>query len=433
MIWDREHECMSRSALESLQFDRLKVTLARVYDRVDLYRGKLDAAKIRPQDVASLSDIRKLPFTTKSDLRSAYPYGMFAVPLKDVVRFHTSTGTTGKPTVVGYTKGDLEMWGEICARLLTAAGVTSDDIAQVAFHYGLFTGGFGLHAGLEKIGASVIPASSGGTQRQIMLMRDFGATTLLCTPSYALHLGEEVQDTGVLSDLKLKWGIFGAEPWSERMRTEIESSLGLSATDNYGLSEIIGPGVSGECQECKCGLHIAEDHFLVEIIDPETLEALDYGKQGELVITTLTKEAVPLIRFRTGDITSISPQPCACGRTLARMDRVRNRTDDMLIIRGTNVFPSQVETALTDIQETKPHYMVVVYKEGALDALEIWVEVSEHLFSDEMKGLQDTERLLTERIEAVLGLSVKLKLVEPRTIARCAGKAKRVVDLRDKE
>ena len=432
MIWDKDHECMSRSALESLQLERLKDAAARVYDRVPFYKRAFDQVGLRPSEIHSLSDIRKLPFTAKDDLRSNYPYGLFAVPMKEVVRMHTSTGTTGKPTVVGYTRNDLETWAELCARLLTAAGVTSDDIAHVAFTYGLLTGGFGLHYGLEKIGASVIPASAGSTQRHLMLMQDFGATTLVCTPSYGLHLSEAVIEAGMRKEIKLRWGIFGAEPWTDQMRAEIESNLGLSATDNYGLSEVIGPGVSGECHENKHGMHIAEDHFLVEIIDPETLEPLDYGEQGELVITTLTKEAIPLIRLRTGDITRLNPEQCECGRTLARMERIHGRTDDMLIIQGVNVFPSQIESVLLDIEEALPHYLIVVYKESGLDALEVWVEVSERLFSDEIKDLKRLEETITSKLQGALGFPVKAKLVEPRTIARGEAKARRVMDLRDK-
>lgn len=423
---------MSRDLLESLQLYRLKETVSRCYDRVEVYKAKMDEAGVRPSDIRSLADVRNLPFTAKDDMRSNYPYGLFAVPMKEVVRMHTSTGTTGKPTLVGYTRRDLDMWAEICARMIAAAGVTSDDVAQIAFSYGLFTGGFGLHQGMERIGASVIPASSGNTQRHLMLMEDFGTTALVCTPSYALHLGEAVEEAGNRNKLKLRWGLFGAEPWTDRMRTEIERTLGLSATDNYGLSEVIGPGISGECHEAKDGLHIAEDHFLVEIIDPETLETLDYGELGELVITTLTKEAIPLLRYRTGDITRLNPEPCACGRSLARMEKVHGRTDDMLIIRGMNIFPSQVESALLEIEDAEPHYMLVVYREGALDSLEVWVEVSERLFSDEMKELRGIEARIARKLESVLGLSPRIKLVEPRTIARSEGKAKRVVDLRDK-
>ncbi len=431
MIWDREHECISRDALKDLQTGRLMDVVSRCYDRVPFYRSRMKDAGLSPSDIRSLDDVRKLPFTVKDDMRANYPYGLFAVPMKEVVRMHTSTGTTGKPTLVGYTRNDLNTWSEICARVITSAGVTSDDVAQIAFSYGLFTGGFGLHQGMERIGASVIPASAGNTQRHLMLMQDFGTTALVGTPSYALHLAEAVEEAEIRDALKLKWGLFGAEPWTDRMRAEIESKLGLSATDNYGLSEVIGPGVAGECHQVKDGMHIAEDHFLAEVIDPETLEPLDYGQQGELVITTLTKEAMPLIRYRTGDITRLNPEPCACGRTLARMEKIKGRTDDMLIIRGINIFPSQVESALLEMDGTEPHYMLVVYREGALDALEVWVEVSERLFSDEMKELRRLEERIMDKLESVLGLSIKLKLVEPRTIARSEGKAKRVVDLRE--
>jgi phenylacetate-CoA ligase len=363
-------------------------------------------------------------------MRDNYPYGLFAVPLKEVVRIHSSSGTTGKPTVVGYTRNDLDLWAEVCARFISAAGVTSDDIAQVAFGYGLFTGGFGLHYGLEKVGASVIPAAAGNTPRHLMLMQDFGSTALICTPSYALYLGEAVQEAGIGKKVKLNTGLFGAEPWTNEMRVQIENKLGLVATDNYGLSEIIGPGVSGECREAKSGMHISEDHFLVEVIDPVTLEPLDYGESGEMIITALTKEAVPVMRYRTRDVSRLIPEPCVCGRTTLRMEKMHGRTDDMLIIRGVNVFPSQIESVLLEIEGTEPHYMLVLYKEGVMDALEVWVEVSERIFSDEMKELRRLEELIKTRIQNVLGLSIKLKLVEPRTIDRSEGKAKRVMDLR---
>jgi len=432
MIWDREHECMSRRNLERLQLERLKETVRRIYDRVPFYRQKMDEAGVRPSEIHSLSDVRKLPFTVKDDMRANYPFNLFAVPMKEIIRIHSSSGTTGTPTAVGYTRNDLDLWAELCARFISAAGVTSDDVAQVAFGYGLFTGGFGLHYGLEKVGAAVIPASAGNTQRHLTLMQDFGATTLVGTPSYALHLGEAVNESGIRDKIKLRWGLFGAEPWTSQMRAEIEQKLGVSATDNYGLSEVIGPGVSGECEESKDGLHVSEDHFLVEIVDPETLEPLDYGEQGELVITTLTKEACPVLRYRTRDITRLNPEPCQCGRTNARMEKVQGRTDDMLIVRGVNVFPSQVESVLLEIEGTEPHYMLVLYKEGVMDALEVWVEVSERIFSDEMKELRELEESILNRLENALGLSIKLKLVEPRTIARSEGKAKRVMDLREK-
>ena len=430
MIWDKEHECMPREAIERLQLGRLRETVARVYERVPFYRAKMDQAGISPSDVRSLRDLQHLPFTVKDDLRLGYPYGHFAVPLKEVVRIHSSSGTTCKPTVVGYTRRDLETWAELCARFITAAGVTSDDVTQIVFGYGLFTGGFGLHYGMEKVGAAVIPASAGNTQRQLMLMEDFGTTTLVGTPSYALHLGELVSASGLRKKLRLRWGLFGGEAWTDQMRCEIETSLGLSATDNYGLSEVMGPGVSGECERAKDGMHISEDHFIAEIVNPETLEPLEYGQQGELVITTLTKEAVPLIRYRTRDITRLNPEPCRCGRTTARMEKVCGRTDDMLIIRGVNVFPSQVESVLLEIEGTEPHYQLVLTKEGALDALEIQVEVSDRIFSDQMKELRRLEETIRERLRTVLGVSFKLKLVEPRSLARSEGKAKRVLDLR---
>jgi phenylacetate-CoA ligase len=430
VIWDPEHECMTRSALERLQLERLKTTVSRCYDHIPFYRKKMDELGVKPSDIRTLSDVRKLPFTVKDDMRANYPYGLFAVPMREVVRIHSSSGTTGKPTVVGYTRNDLEVWAEVCARFICAAGVTADDVAQVTFGYGLFTGGFGLHYGLEKVGASVIPAAAGNTERHLMLMQDFGSTVLVGTPSYALHLGEAVAEAGIRDKIKLRFGLFGGEPWTEQMRAEIQAKLGLSATDNYGLSEIIGPGVAGECEAFKDGMHISEDHFLVEVIDPETLEPLDYGEEGELVITTLTKEACPVLRYRTRDITRLNPEPCGCGRTTVRMEKVRGRTDDMLIIRGVNVFPSQIESVLLEIEGTEPHYMLVLYKEGALDVLEVWVEVSERIFSDEMKQLRQLEEKIKARLQSVLGLSVRLKLVEPRTIARSEGKAKRIMDMR---
>jgi len=430
MIWDKEHECMPRNKLEELQLERLKWTVARTYDRVPFYRGKMDEAGVRPADIQSLKDITKLPFTLKDDMRANYPYGLFAVPLKDVVRIHSSSGTTGKPTVVGYTKNDLELWAEVCARFISAAGVTSDDIAQVAFGYGLFTGGFGLHYGLEKVGASVIPAAAGNTPRHLMIMQDFGSTVLICTPSYALYLGEAAKEAGIADKIKLKTGLFGAEPWTQQMKLEIEQKLGLTATDNYGLSEIIGPGISGECIESQVGMHISEDYFFVEVIDPDTLQPVAPGEKGELVITALTKEAVPAIRYRTRDITRLIPEPCICGRTTTRMEKVHGRTDDMLIIRGVNVFPSQIESVLLEVEGTEPHYLLVLYKEGVMDCLEVQVEVSEQIFSDKMKELRQLEETIKTRLQNVLGLSIRLKLVEPRTIARSEGKAKRIIDMR---
>ncbi len=429
-IWDPKHECMPRRALDELKLKRLGATLRRVYESVPFYRRAMDDGGIKPEDVRSLEDLSNLPFTAKGDLRNHYPFGMLAVPLEEVVRVHASSGTTGDPTVVAYTRNDLETWSELVARFITATGVTEKDVVQVAFGYGLFTGGFGLHYGAEKIGATVVPASSGGSERQLKLMKDFRTTAVVCTPTYALHLAEVMEEIGMSADeLALRVGLFGAEPWSEGVRREIESRLHISATDNYGLSEVIGPGVSGECTE-KDGLHIFEDHFIPEVIDPETEEPLGYGEKGELVLTTLTKEALPVIRYRTRDICYLDDSPCGCGRTLVRMSRVSGRTDDMLIIRGVNVFPSQVETVLLEVEGTEPYYQLVVSKNGALDHLEVRVEVSEQLFADEMRKLEELRERIRRRLESVLGLSPKVTLVEPRTIERSTGKAKRVLDLR---
>ncbi len=431
-IWNPKFETMPRKELEEVQLIRLKRILRYVYERVPFYRKKFDEAGVDPDKLKTLYDIKHFPFTTKDDLRDNYPFGLFAVPMDKVVRIHASSGTTGKPTVVGYTKNDLEVWAEVVARIVSAGGVSAGDRVQVAFGYGLFTGGFGLHYGLEKVGATVIPASSGNTQRQIKLMMDFETTALVCTPSYALYIADVLKESGIdpKKKLKLKYGLFGAEPWSEQMRKQIESKLGITATDNYGLSEIIGPGVSGECVEYRDGLHINEDHFLVEIIDPQTGEPLPEGERGELVITTLTKEALPLIRYRTRDITSITKEPCKCGRTTARMRRVTGRTDDMFIIRGVNVFPSQVESVLLEIEGVEPHYQIILDREGPLDTMEVRVEVDEHLFHDEMKKLVELEEKIRSKLESVIGLKIKVRLVEPRTIERTSGKSKRVIDRR---
>ncbi len=431
MIWNDEFETLPREALEALQLKRLKAVVERVYATVPFYKRKFDEAGVKPDDIKSLEDLKKLPFTTKDDLRENYPFGMFAVPLKQVVRVHASSGTTGKPTVVGYTKRDIDTWSELMARSLSAAGVTKEDIIQNAYGYGLFTGGLGVHYGAERIGATVIPISGGNSKRQIMIMKDFGATALTCTPSYALHLAEVAQEMGVdPRSTNLKVGIFGAEPWTEEMRREIEETWNIKAIDIYGLSEIIGPGVSIECEEAQNGLHIFEDHFIAEIIDPETGENLPYGEYGELVITTLTKEAFPVIRYRTRDITRLIKEPCICGRTTVRMDRVRGRTDDMLIIRGVNVFPSQIEEVIMSTKGVLPHYMIIVDREGTLDTLEVQVEVDEKLFSDEIRKLQQVARRLEQNIKETLGISVKVKLVEPKTLQRFEGKAKRVIDKR---
>lgn len=431
MILNIEYETMPREALEAIQLRRLQNTLQRVYATVPFYRARFDEAGVKPSDIQSLDDLRRLPFTTKQDLRDNYPFGLFAVPMDNVVRIHASSGTTGKPTVVGYTARDIQTWAELMARCLAAAGANRGDIIHNAYGYGLFTGGLGVHYGAERLGASVIPISGGNTKRQIMIMKDFGATILTCTPSYALHLAEVAEEMGVdFRELKFKSGIFGAEPWSEEMRSEIEKKLHLAALDIYGLSEVIGPGVAVECIEAKSGLHVFEDHFIAEIIHPETGEVLPHGEMGELVFTSITKEAFPVIRYRTRDVTSINPEPCVCGRTHVRMRRVSGRTDDMLIIRGVNVFPSQIESVLMEIEGVEPHYQLVVDREGTLDMLTVMVEVGEQAFSDEIKKLQVLEKTIAKNIKEYLGISAKVKLVEPKTIARSEGKAKRVIDNR---
>lgn len=431
MILDIGFETMKREDLEAVQLRRLRATLERVYTNVPFYVKKFKEAGITPEDIQSLSDLKRLPFTEKQDLRDNYPYGMFAVPMDDVVRIHASSGTTGQATVVGYTAKDVDTWAELMARSLAAGGATRGDIIHNAYGYGLFTGGLGVHYGAEKLGASVIPVSGGNTKRQIVIMKDFGPTILTATPSYALHLSEVAEEAGIsFEDLKFKYGIFGAEPWSEKMREEIEKKLNLVAVDIYGLSEVIGPGVAIECYEAKQGLHIFEDHFIPEIINPDTGEVLPHGETGELVFTSITKEAFPIIRYRTRDITSLNPEPCVCGRTHIRMNRVSGRSDDMLIIRGVNVFPSQIESILMEIEGVEPHYQIVVDREENLDILTVMVEVGEGIFSDEVKILQKLETKITENIKEYLGVSVKVKLVEPKTIARSEGKAVRVIDNR---
>jgi phenylacetate-CoA ligase len=431
MIYNEEFETMPREALEAIQVRRLQAAAARVYNTVPFYRKRFDAAGVKPDHIRTLDDLRKLPFTYKDDLRDNYPFGMFAVPMDNVVRIHASSGTTGKPTVVGYTARDVQTWAELMARTLVAAGATKNDIVHNAYGYGLFTGGLGFHYGAEKLGASVIPISGGNTRRQVMIMKDFGPTILTCTPSYALHMAEAAEEMGVsFRDLKFKAGVFGAEPWSERMRQEIERKLNLKAMDIYGLSEIIGPGVSVECIEAQSGLHIFEDHFIPEIIDPRTEEVLPYGTSGELVFTTITKEAFPVIRYRTRDISVLHPEPCRCGRTFVRMGRVQGRSDDMLIIRGVNVFPSQIESVIMETRGVEPHYQLVVERVASLDQLTVLVEVNEKLFSDEIKNLQAMGRMLEKNIRETLGVAAEVKLVEPRTIQRSEGKAVRVVDKR---
>ncbi|MGB9812149.1 MAG: phenylacetate--CoA ligase family protein [Thermovenabulum sp.] len=427
-----EVEALPRKKLQELQLERLKRIVKYAYENVPFYRKVFDKIGLKPEDINSLEDISKIPFTTKEDLRQNYPYGMFAVPLKRIVRLHASSETTGRPTVVGYTKNDIDTWSELVARIAFMAGVREDDVAQIAFSYGLFTGAFGLHYGLEKIGATVVPISSGNTERQITIMKDFGSTVLVSTPSYALYMAEVAREMGVgKEDLKLRLGLFGAEGSTKEMRNEIERLFGITATENYGLSEIIGPGVSGECEE-KNGLHIAEDHFLAEIIDPDTGEVLDYGQKGELVITTLTKEAMPLLRYRTRDITSINPEPCRCGRTLARMSSVEGRTDDMLIIRGVNVYPSQIESVLMSIKGIGPHYEIVVTKKGYLDELTVNVELADPDMLDKYQKLEELRNLIRSKLKSVIQIDANVRLVEPKSLARFEGKAKRVKDLRNK-
>lgn len=428
--WNEPKECMSKEDKDQLQLERLQETLSRAYHNVPHYRRLFQKHGIDPEDVQNLKDLSNLPFTYKTDLRDNYPYDMFAVSLSEVVRIHSSSGTTGKPTVVGYTRRDLNTWSELMARSLTSGGATRHDVIQNAYGYGLFTGGLGFHYGGEKIGASIIPISGGNTDRQVMIMKDYGSTILACTPSYALFLAETLEDLGIKpEELKLKFGIFGAEPWSENMRREIETRLKIKALDIYGLSEIIGPGVAVECLEQK-GLHVMEDHFIVEVIDPVTGEVLPEGESGELVFTSLTKEALPIIRYRTGDISRIIPEPCACGRTLRRIGRIQGRTDDMLIIRGVNVFPSQIEHVLLQMGDVQPHYQLIVDRVGQLDQLEVHVEVSETFLFDEVRELEETASRIRSRIESLLGISVKVRLVEPKTLPRSEGKAKRVIDNR---
>ena len=421
MYWNQEAECMSRERLQQLQLKRLKKTVERAYKNVAHYRSVFQKAGIEPGDIKSLDDLSKLPFTVKQDFRDAYPFGLFAVPHNEIVRYHSSSGTTGKPTVVGYTRNDVATWSELMARCLVSVGTTRNSVVQNAYGYGLFTGGLGVHYGAEYIGAAVIPISGGNTQRQIMIMKDFGTDILTCTPSYALYIAEVMADMGLSpADFKLKAGLFGAEPWSENMRREIEARLNISAYDIYGLSEIIGPGVAVECEE-KNGLHIFEDHFIAEIINPESGEVLPGGQQGELVLTTITKEALPVIRYRTGDVTSLTEETCLCGRTHVRMNKVTGRTDDMIIVRGVNVFPTQVESILLEVGETEPHYQLVVTREGSLDMLEIRVEVSEKMFSDRIKRLEELEDTIRTRVESVLGINAKIRLVEPRSLQRSVG------------
>jgi phenylacetate-CoA ligase len=429
-IWNRHFECMDRDGIKQVQSERLRETVERAYFNVPYYRNRMQEAGLGPESINTIDDLSKLPFTTKQDLRDNYPFGLFAVPMSEIVRVHASTGTTGKPTVVGYTRGDIATWSEVMARTLTSAGANRDDFIQVAYGYGLFTGGLGLHYGGEKIGASVIPISGGNTLRQIQLMHDFGSTVLACTPSYALFLAEAIEESGIKREnLKLRVGVFGAEPWTENMRLEIEEKLRIKAIDIYGLSEVIGPGVASECLMQE-GLHINEDHFYPEIIDPDTLKILPAGCTGELVFTTLTKEGLPLIRYRTRDLTRLNYEKCICGRTLVRMEKCLGRSDDMLIIRGVNLFPSQVESVLLEMKEIKPHYLLIVDRINNLDSLELKVEIEEHFFEDKISELQSLRQKIQNSIESAIGIGLKVTLVEPKTIERSEGKAKRVIDNR---
>lgn len=424
-----EIETAPRETIRALQSERLAATVKRVYERVPHYRGRMQEHGVSPDDIRSVDDLKKLPFTYKQDLRDTYPYGMFAVPLAEVSRIHASSGTTGKQIVVGYTQNDLSLWADCCARAIVAAGGGADDVVHVSYGYGLFTGGLGLDGAALKIGATTVPVSSGNTQRQVTILRDFGSTILCCTPSYALHIAEVLRESGATKDdISLKAGIFGAEPWTNEMRKQIEEQLGIRAYDIYGLTEIIGPGVAFECSE-QTGMHVNEDHFLVEVIDPDTGEVLPEGTQGELVFSCITKEAFPILRYRTRDIGVITRKPCSCGRTLVKMTKPRGRTDDMLIVRGVNVFPSQIETVLLENGYTA-NYRIVVDRSAHFDTIEVQVEINSGIFSDTVKGIAQKEKELEEALRAMLGVAAKVKLLEPNTIERSIGKAVRVVDKR---
>lgn len=428
-IWNEAKECMSRDQMAQLQSARLKKAVSNVYHNVPFYRKKMQEMGLEPGDIKGIEDITKLPFTTKADLRDNYPFGLFAVPKTEIVRIHASSGTTGKPTVVGYTRKDIDTWSECVARCLTMAGLGKDDIIQVAYGYGLFTGGLGAHYGVENLGATVVPMSTGNTKKLINMMIDFEVTGLMCTPSYLMHIAEVIEEMGVKDQIKLKSTINGAEPWTEAMRIQIEERLNIKAFDIYGLSELMGPGVANDCEFHK-GMHIFEDYFLPEIIDPNTMETLADDVTGELVLTNLNKEGMPLLRYRTRDLTSISHEVCDCGRTTARLSRFKGRSDDMLIIRGVNVFPSQIETALLSLDETTPNYQIIVDRIGSLDNLTVRVEVDEKFFSDEIRELEKLEKKIAYAIQQMIGLATKVKLVEPRSIERSVGKATRVIDNR---
>jgi len=431
MIWNEQYECMPHKEKKQLQYDRLKYIIQYVYDNVPFYHQAYDKSGIKPKDFKQTSDLSKYPTLTKVDMRDNYPFRLFAKPLSDIIRLHASSGTTGKPIVAGYTRHDIDVWAEVMARTLACGGCTRESVVQNAYGYGLFTGGLGVHYGAEKLGATVIPISGGNTKRQIMLMQDFGSTHITCTPSYALNIAEVMESMGIdKKQLKLACGLLGAEPWTEAMRADIEKNLGIQAIDIYGLTEVIGPGVSSECME-KSGLHVFDDHFYPEIIDPDTLEPLPEGEVGELVFTTMTKEAFPVLRYRTRDITRIYHDDCPCGRTHIKMERVRGRDDDMLIIRGVNVFPTQIESVLLNMEETQPHYHIHIWREGTLDILEIWIEVNEKYFSDEIRQLEALNKKIAHEIQSTIGINAKIKLVEPKTIERSEGKAKRVTDHRN--
>ena len=433
-IWNKDIECCSdRKKIEDIQLERLRHMACKAYENVPFYKKRFDESGIKPEMIKSLSDLKNLPFTTKEDLRDNYPFGLFAEPMKNVVRLHASSGTTGKPVVAGYTKGDIEVWSEAIARIVTAGGIDENDVVQISFGYGLFTGGFGLHYGIEKVGATIVPMSSGNTQKQLMLIQDFGTTALVATPSYAMYLSEMIKEKGIPRDnFKLKYGFFGSEAMSEKMREKLEDSMGILVTSNYGLTEVMGPGVSGECIY-KCGEHINEDMFIVEIIDPKTGEVLPYGESGEVVITTLTKEAMPVLRYRTRDISYIIPEPCTCGRTSYRLAPIQGRTDDMLKIKGVNLFPSEIESVVLEFPQVSPNYQLILRRENMLDTLEIVVELVDGSLLERFSEIEKLENEMKERLHSVLGLRAKLRLAEPKSIERTTGKAKRIIDLREQD
>ena len=433
-IWNKDIECCSdRKKIEDIQLERLRHMACKAYENVPFYKKRFDESGIKPEMIKSLSDLKNLPFTTKEDLRDNYPFGLFAEPMKNVVRLHASSGTTGKPVVAGYTKGDIEVWYEAIARIVTAGGIDEHDVVQISFGYGLFTGGFGLHYGIEKVGATIVPMSSGNTQKQLMLMQDFGTTALVATPSYAMYLSEMIKEKEIpRENFKLKYGFFGSEAMSEKMREKLEDSMGILVTSNYGLTEVMGPGVSGECIY-KCGEHINEDMFIVEIIDPRTGEVLPYGESGEVVITTLTKEAMPVLRYRTRDISYIIPEPCTCGRTSYRLAPIQGRTDDMLKIKGVNLFPSEIESVVLEFPQVSPNYQLILRRENMLDTLEIVVELVDGSLLERFSEIEKLENEMKERLHSVLGLRAKLRLAEPKSIERTTGKAKRIIDLREQD